>query len=228
MKPIIGIVEWPYTDRDGDKIFEVFTPIVNKINEHGGIPVGIFPTVSADFYSREIRGLESSEKSDLRRILGMCDAVIKPGAVRIYDYERLIHDFTVCEDVPYLGICAGMQLMAHHGKYKIEGNVRNDSPIAHHSKEIYAHSISIAHGSLLFDILGKDTILVNSKHNFHISDCGNLNVSATAPDGYIEAIENPNRRFQLGLQWHPELIDDENSDKIFDAFIKHAKEYKLR
>lgn len=228
MKPIIGVVEWPYIDKDYDQIFEVPVSICNKIIKHGGIPMGIFPSIEADFTSKNIKNLEQSEIYDLNRMISKCDAIIKPGAIRIYNYERLIHDYTVCQDMPFLGICAGMQLMAHYGKPRIENNIRNSSFISHHSPEQYAHKILINRDSLLFQILGKEQIMVNSKHNYHIQNCGDLKASAFAHDGYIEAIENPNCTFQLGLQWHPELIDDENSDMLFDAFIESAKRYTLR
>ena len=228
MKPIIGVVEWPYVDKDEDVIFEVPTPICNKIIEHGGIPVGLFPTISADFQSREIPELEQSEIYDLHRIISQCDAIIKPGAIRIYNYERLIYDYAVCQDMPFLGICAGMQLMAHYGKSKISHNIRNTSNINHHQKETYAHEIFIEQGSLLSKVLDKPVVLVNSKHNYHIQDSGILKTSAHSFDGYIEAIENPKCTFQLGVQWHPELIQDENSDKLFDTFIESAKRYTLK
>jgi len=228
MKPIVGVVEWPYIDKDGDQIFEVSVPICNKIVEHGGIPMGIFPTISADFSSKNIKELETSDIYDLQRMISKCDAIIKPGAIRIYNYERLIYDYAVCQDMPFLGICAGMQLMAHYGKPRIENNVKNASSINHRSSETYAHGIYINRSSLLYKILGTQCIMVNSKHNYHISDSGSLTTSAFSTDGYIEAIENPNCRFQLGVQWHPELIKDENSDKLFEAFIDSAKQYTLK
>ena len=228
MKPIIGVIEWPYLDKDGDMIFEVPTHISNKIIEHGGIPMGIFPTISADFASRNIPELEQSDIYDMQRVISKCDAIIKPGAIRIYNYERLIYDYAVCQDVPFLGICAGMQLMAHHGKAKIESNIRNASSINHKSPDTYAHAVYIDKDSLLSRMLGQDCIVVNSKHNYHIKDSGTLKKVACSLDGYIEAIENPKCSFQLGIQWHPELLKDENSDKIFDAFIESAKQYTLK
>ena len=228
MKPIIGVVEWPYLDKDGDKIFEVPTAICNKIIEHGGIPMGIFPTISEDFTQRSIKQLEQSELYDMHRAVSKCSAIIKPGAIRIYNYERLIYDYAVCKDMPFLGICAGMQLMAHYGKPEIQNNIRNASSINHNQKEVYAHGIYINEGSLLHKILKKDCIMVNSKHNYHIKDSGYLKPIASSLDGYIEAIENPNCTFQLGLQWHPELINDENTDRIFDAFVQSARQYTLK
>lgn len=228
MKPIIGVVEWPYLDKDGDKIFEVPTEICNKIIEHGGIPMGIFPTISEDFTQRSIRELEQSELYDLHRTISKCSAIIKPGAIRIYNYERLIYDYAVCEDMPFFGICAGMQLMAHHGKPAIQNNVRNSSSINHRQDGIYAHGIYINEDSLLYNILQKDCIMVNSKHNYHIENCGYLKPNATSLDGYVEAIENPNNTFHLGVQWHPELINDDNTDRIFDAFVHSARQYTLK
>ena len=54
MKPIIGIVEWPYVDKDGDLIYEVVNPIVEKISKYGGIPIGIFPTQVEDFQNKKL------------------------------------------------------------------------------------------------------------------------------------------------------------------------------
>jgi len=230
MKPIIGIVEWPYFDKDDDQIFEVPVAISNKIIKHGGIPLGIFPPIQADFASKNIKEIDFKERYDLYRLLGKCDAIIKPGAIRIYNYERLIYDYAVCMDMPFLGICAGMQLMAHFDKLKIEDNIKNHSNINHYLKpaNTYAHKIIIDKDSMLFKILGKEQILVNSKHHYHVKDSGKLKISALSEDGYIEAIENKKARFQLGVQWHPELLDDMYSEAIFDSLIEHAKVFSKR
>ena len=90
MKPIIGIIEWPYKDSDGDLIYEVPNQIVEQISKHGGIPVGIFPTQIADFQNKrlsEIEELTIGEKEDIVSSLRRVDAIIKPGALRIYGYE---------------------------------------------------------------------------------------------------------------------------------------------
>lgn len=230
MKPIIGIVEWPYMDKDGDLIYEVINPIVEKISEHGGIPLGIFPTQIEEYQNKkikEIKKLTLEEKEDLNQSLKICDAIIKPGALRIYGYERYIYNYVFEKNMPYIGICAGMQLMAFH-KREIN-NIRNsENSIIHHSKEKYAHKIKIEKGTLLYSILKKDEIMVNSRHNYHISDAGINKVSAYSQDGIIEAIENPNKNFQIGLQWHPEMLSDENTENIFENFIYEAEKYKLK
>ena len=223
MKPIIGIVEWPYTDKDGDLIYEVVNPVVEKISKYGGIPVGIFPTQIENFQNKkisEINALTITEKEDLNQTLKMCDAIIKPGAIRIYGYENYIYDYAFQKDVPYIGICAGMQMMANYNIENSKNERNEDKGVIHHSKEEYAHEIRILKDTLLYSILKQEEILVNSRHNYHIVDSGIHKTSAYSPDGIIEAIENPIKNFQIGVQWHPEsLMNDEHSKKLFDYFI---------
>ncbi len=231
MKPIIGIVEWPYSDKDGDSIYEVMLPVVEWVIRSGGRPIGIFPSNIEDFINKKIKDiplLSEIEQKDLYDSLSMCDAIIKPGALRIYEHERLIYKYCHDNNVPYLGICAGMQLMASYNKEKIT-NEKNDSTINHSSKELYAHKVLLQELSLLRKMLNKDEIMVNSHHNYHIKDSGVQRISGYAPDGVIEAIESDKCAFHIGLQWHPELApkEDEVSQIVFGELVEHAKKYKL-
>lgn len=229
MKPIIGIVEWPYKDEDGDLIYEVPNNIVEKISIHGGIPVGIFPTQIEDFQNKrlsEIDELTFIEKQDLIESLDRVDAIIKPGALKIYGYERYIYDYAFNKDIPYLGICAGMQMMAGYQNNKYN-NVKNETDI-HHSKEEYAHTLRILKDTLLYNILKEEEIMVNSRHRYHIANPGINEVNAVSEDGIIEGIENRDKLFHLGVQWHPENLNDENTNKIFDEFIESAKKVKRK
>lgn len=229
MKPIIGIVEWPYKDEDGDLIYEVPNNIVEKISIHGGIPVGIFPTQIEDFQNKrlsEIDELTFIEKQDLIESLDRVDAIIKPGALKIYGYERYIYDYAFNKDIPYLGICAGMQMMAGYQNNKYN-NVKNETDI-HHSKEEYAHTLRILKDTLLYNILKEEEIMVNSRHRYHIANPGINEVNAVSEDGIIEGIENRDKLFHLGVQWHPENLNDDNTNKIFDEFIESAKKVKRK
>ena len=76
----------------------------------------------------------------------------------------------------------------------------------------------------VYYIVGKNKIMVSSRHSYKIPDNGIHSISALSNDGVIEAIENPYCDFNIGLQWHPELMgDDENSKKIFSKFIDAAE-----
>ena len=224
MKPIIGVVEWPYFDKDGDLIYEVPNQIVEQISKHGGIPVGIFPTQIADFQNKrlsEIDELTVSEKEDIVSSLRRVDAIIKPGAIKVYGFERLMYEYAFERDIPYLGICAGMQMMAAYQNDEVK-NVKIENG-SHRSDEKYAHSIKIARGTLLYNILKSDIIMVNSRHSYSISSPGIHMVSAISDDGVIEGIEARDKKFNIGVQWHPESLNDQNTDNLFGEFIEAAK-----
>jgi len=232
MKPIIGIVEWPYLDKDGDKIYEVVNPIVEWVIRCGGRPVGLFPTNIDGFVDKRIPDLNELTEIELRELkemVTMCDGIIKPGATKMYPHEHKIYQYAYDENIPYLGICAGMQIMrGHNAEYS--PNIKNDSNIIHQSKEEYVHKVQIVPNTLLYSILKKDEIMVNSRHNYHIPNAGIKNIAAYAEDGVIEALEDPNKLFHLGVQWHPEdlPIEDENSQIIFGEFIEASKNKSKR
>ncbi len=233
MKPIIGVVEWPYSDIDNDYIFEVPNKITEKILIAGGIPIGIFPTQICNFQDTRLDDMNKisyNEKHDLIQALKMCDAIIKPGATKVYEFDKFIQSYTESVDMPYLGICAGMQLMT----YDIN-NICDKTPNVvvknidmHKSKQKYAHEVTIVNDSKLYHILGVNRIAVNSRHRYAISNPANYVVSAFADDNTIEAIENPNFTFQIGVQWHPESLDDVNSYNLFGSLVEEAKVYSLR
>ena len=76
----------------------------------------------------------------------------------------------------------------------------------------------IKHTSLLKSILGANKILVNSRHKSAISDT-RLKIGALSEDGIIEEVEDKTKKFFVGVEWHPESLNDDNSKKIFDYFI---------
>lgn len=234
MKPTIGIIEWPYYDKDNDHIYEVMTNLVNWINYIGGYPIGIFPTQSVDFVSEklsEIPAITDKETMDLYNLINKCDAIIKPGATRIYEHERLIYDQVARIDMPFLGICAGMQIMAGHGKQIYNIPVPKDDKCHIYVEHKNArHNVNIKRGTRLYDILRQDTIDVESRHRYHIATPGSQKISGVADDGVIEAIENPRCYFHIGVQWHPELepFSNQDSENLFANLVYQAKVYSKR
>src|ERR1051326_8768626 len=89
------------------------------------------------------------------------------------------------------------------------------------------HGVAIDGGTRLAKILGQRELEVNSSHHQAIKDIGDgLRVTAHAPDGIVEGLEDPRHPFYLGVQWHPEDMSGETSaSAIFGAFVEAARKY---
>ena len=128
-------------------------------------------------------------------------------------------------DLPILAICRGMQILnVQHGGSLIQHLEFSGRHTFHGGdKSQSTHSIQIVPNTKLARITGKLSGEVNSRHHQAISRLGEcLAVSATDPrDGTIEAVERPDRRFVVGVQWHPENQTAEHDSiarKLFEAF----------
>lgn len=147
-----------------------------------------------------------------------------------YAFERHLMAEALDRDVPTLGICAGMQVMAAARGATLWRDIKNDLDCAvdhlnEKPAEESAHTVTIQAGTRLHAITGAEQIAVNTAHNEALKDVpADVLISARAPDGVIEAIELPDRRFAVGVQWHPEffLEDDNPHKRLFDALIDCA------
>jgi putative glutamine amidotransferase len=126
-------------------------------------------------------------------------------------------------DLPVLGICRGMQLMAvaaggrlHQHLPDVLGDTRHRPGIRVTMGE---HTVRLAPGSRCAAILG-ESLTVNSFHHQGVADPGTLTPVGWCPDdGLIEAVEDPGRSFALGVQWHVEETPDR---RLFEALVKAA------
>ena len=147
----------------------------------------------------------------------LCDGIILSGGSNFYDNDFKIVEYLYKNNIPTLGICLGMQCMAEYFNNKKEIKVDN-----HYSKDLYVHKVKINKKSLLYKIINKEEIMVNSRHHDAVPFT-DMDISATSPDGVIEGVEMPNHKFFVGVQWHPESIDDTNSYQLFKYFIENLK-----
>lgn len=148
-------------------------------------------------------------------IVSICDGIILPGGN--VENEEVIRLVKYLYDInkPTFGICLGMQDIAK----AFVGSVEKLDTEFHNNINNYVHNINIKKDTLLYKILGTNHILVNSRHSYYVKDT-NLNISAYSDDYIIEAIEDKNKKFFLGVQWHPEgLKKDINSKLLIDYFI---------
>ena len=127
--------------------------------------------------------------------------------------ELALIDAALARDVPLLGICRGAQLL----NVARGGTLIQDLP-GHVTRpgSFDAHQVTTEPGTLAASILG-ERLSVASGHHQGIDRVGEgLVVGARAPDGSVEALEDPGRRFAVGVLWHPEQGED---GRLFDALI---------
>lgn len=135
--------------------------------------------------------------------------------------------------IPLLGICGGMQsINVAFGGTLIQDLARDVGTRLRHqppgSATKTVHKITVTPHSLLRRVLGRAEISVNSSHHQSVKDVpSSLTVSATAPDGVIEAIEAPTHPFLLGVQWHPEFLYDRDPvhRRLFTALVNAARRF---
>jgi gamma-glutamyl-gamma-aminobutyrate hydrolase PuuD len=129
-------------------------------------------------------------------------------------------------DMPTLAICRGFQLL----------NVARGGDLVQHLPEhvghddhkqvpgeFAVHPVEVKKGSRLEGIVGA-TSDVTSHHHQALGRVGEgLVESAWAADGTLEAVEDPSRRFVVGVQWHPEAGEDA---ALFETLVEQAREYR--
>jgi len=195
--------------------------------------------------------LESRSEDDdyIREVLDKVDGLILPGGNDIdpalynsypeknlgnISPERDLWELKILEIAmemgkPILGICRGFQLINiyYGGSLKVDvcGN-NDDSKIPHMAlmvpKYYRTHQLQIKKDTRLAKIFAGDEIAVNSYHHQAVDEVGEgLTVSAVAPDGYVEGIEDLNYPYLLGVQWHPEMMaaKDPIQLKLFKDFV---------
>lgn len=227
-KIIIGIIGVPNYDDGENNITCIFNGYKEAIIERNCIPFMISPFLSIDYYGtklKEIPEITKKEKAYYKDILNMCDGLIIPGGNRIYNFDYFITKEALKRNMPILGTCRGLQVLASidNGGIPLE---LIESNINHKQAGIeYAHNIKILDNTLLKDIIGRKIISVNSRHNYHVIKLNKFRVSAYSEDNIIEGIEDPTKKFVLGVQWHPEVMlkYDKYANRIFDRFIKACK-----
>ncbi len=229
-KPIIGIigkVQPKYKEDLWHRIDEV-DEIRYLVVKNGGIPIVLLPTENTlNFNDNDIKDgtiLNKEEICDLQKQIDLCDGFILQGGLYSCNYEIEIAKIVLELDKPLLGICAGFNNILR----ALGTNVIEDKSNLHNYYDInYRHKVNLDKNSLLYNIVGKETINVNSIHSMIASKemvDGFANISSYSEDGLVESFEVPNKRFVMGIKWHPELmLDEKYVDRLFDTFINKCR-----
>jgi len=153
------------------------------------------------------------------------------------DLELALTREALRRDLPILAICRGIQVLnvaaggtlVQHLPSEVSGGERHDRP---EPRSRRVHQVDVEPGTRLHQILGESTISVNSFHHQAVDRIGKgLRASARCPDdGVVEALEMRDRRFVVGVQWHPETFwnAERSFQPLFDAHAEAIREGATR
>ena len=238
-KPVIGL---------SGNFAEGETRLVERyykgVAEAGGVPVVIPPLVDKDVIINtldSLDGLMLTGGGDINPLWAGEEPSPRLHSINRErdEAELLAVRLAYNRQIPMLGICRGIQVLVT----ALDGEVEQDiaegmqagrlTPGGHallkHSQDADrrepTHTVIIEKDSALYGIYGTGTLAVNSFHHQSVRKCGaRFKVTAVAPDGVIEAIESSEYKSIMGVQWHPEWLED-SGPALFGWLVGRAVEF---
>ncbi|MCX7745728.1 MAG: gamma-glutamyl-gamma-aminobutyrate hydrolase family protein [Clostridia bacterium] len=231
LRPLIGITPWYNYE---DAMTYIKKGYCEGINQAGGMAV-LLPL--------------SSDEEFLNELMNRCDGFLLSGGpdvdARTFGEENTPYNGNISPyrdamelyiarravelNIPIFGICRGIQVMnvAMGGTLYQDIYTQNaEKKMVKHTQDAPkwypTHEIRIKPNSKVWTCFKEEVIGVNSFHHQAIKDlAADFEVTSTASDGIIESIEHKSHVFAVGVQWHPELMwqEDERFLKLFKAFV---------
>lgn len=234
MRPIIGI-----TCGLNENSNSIGSEYISAIEEAGGTPIALTLVKRdecIDDYIRIIDGLLLSGGVDADPILYNEEPHPALGRIDVDrdKVEMQLISKAISIGLPILGICRGIQILnvaAGGTLYQdINSNFNNVLKHRQNAPGYYGtHNIEVRSESRLLRIIGQSKIRVNSFHHQAVKEVApGFIISAIAHDGVIEGIESINNNFAIGVQFHPELMWQNNPpiNALFTEFILEAKTFR--
>lgn len=235
-RPRIGI-----TTKSGGSALPAYRLYAEAVAAAGGEPVWLEPEVLAGVdpheILRDLDGVLLSGGVDIDP--AHFGATVTPEAGVEIDAERDATELPLARaaldaDLPVLGICRGIQTLAVAAGGALHQDLgllgfdaaRHQQRKAGKDERAVAHRIRVSGGTRLAAALGDGEHEVNSLHHQAVRDVpGGFVVTARAPDGIIEGMEDPHRTFAVGVQWHPERMVDRHpaQRRLFAALVEAAR-----
>jgi putative glutamine amidotransferase len=242
-RPVIGIPARSVVDSsNGFRYSGIPLTYSNCVERAGGAPV-LIP-------------LHLSEET-LQAIYSRIDALLLAGGVDVHpkefgedvmpfcgeidtsrdETELRVTRWALADGRPIFGICRGIQMLnvAAGGSLYQDIPSQLETEYNHNYRKgdpynLRAHSVAFEPNSRVAQWFGTTSLDVNSLHHQSLKKVApGLRVTARAPDGVVEAVESNDDRFIVGVQFHPELLDDDaRMNKLFEAFVASAREYRAQ
>jgi putative glutamine amidotransferase len=243
--PIIGITSSYASPKEGKfGTVSVGESYLQAVLRAGGLPV----IVPAGLAREDLPG-------EIPTLLARLDGLLLTGGgdiapqrfngrphPRVYEIDQrrdnleiLLVQMAAESGMPFLGICRGIQVInvALGGSLFTDISDQLTDSLRHDwypdiPRDYLAHAISVAPGSRLAGILGGDAFEVNSLHHQGVERLApGLQAVAYAPDHLIEGVELPGHPFGLGVQWHPEWLQEHAPQRqLFQALVEASSQKK--
>lgn len=229
-KPLIGVTPQWNAER---KVVRILPEYLDAISAAGGIPV-VLPLFAEPDAIQQLAGsfdgfLFTGGPDVSPELYGESDSglcVVSPVRDAM---ETILLKAVLKEDKPVFGICRGIQLInaALGGTLWQDIPSEHPSEIIHRQEKPYDNTVhTVALQGKLKELLGKETIRVNSRHHQAVRILApKLSTAAISQDGLIEAVEMPGKRFFLAVQWHPENLYSKDGDAflLFESFVNACR-----
>lgn len=228
MRPLIGISAG-MTEKRTVTVHEIN---FKRIVEAGGAPFILPNTLdekTIEIYAESLHGLLLTGGPDLDPLIFDEEPLKELGKITP---DRDFFEIKLAQAMyerrkPIFGICRGSQVLnvATGGTLYQDIYVQHEEKLLKHGqdapREYATHFIEIERDSKLFDIVKQEKIKVNTYHHQAIKDPGkDIYISSRASDSVVESIESKEHPFAIGVQWHPEYLEDEASKALFTQFIQ--------
>ena len=219
-------------------LFGIAQTYVQAVELGGGAPVVIPPHLGERELGpilEHIDGLILSGGGDIRPALfGEEDSGLLWSVDERRDRAELaLAQWALAEGHPLLAICRGIQVLNVAAGGTLIQDIPTQVPkalthstVAGRPVAVVAHTVEVAPGSKLAALLGAGELGVNSAHHQAVKAVGDgLVVTARAPDGIIEGLEQPDHPFCVGVQWHPEAMVERHPimRRLFEALVEAAQ-----
>ena len=240
-RPLIGVTG-VYTQKDGNLIYPHPREYCQAVHDHGGVPLTIPGFLTAEESLRYLEYVDAMifiggpdipahfyNENPMPEVCGYLPE-------KLAEAHLTLVKATLQSDLPFLGVCLGCQELnvASGGKLiqhldDLTPRHRNDyvNTVKETRPDAY-HFADVEKDSLLYRLFGSTRLRVNSCHHQALDPAfameGARIIARSTEDKVVEAIEFQDREFGLGVQWHPERIDDaDHKSRIFNALIGAAK-----
>lgn len=227
-QPVIGI-----TGNFGDETCKLGQGYYQSVVAAGGVPMIIPPVENVNTLVNTLDHIDAlilSGGADINPLFGGDEPSPRLGGInRQRDLpELMITRLAYNRQIPILAICRGIQTLAVALGGKVAQDISIQATIKHSQEADRAeqtHSIKIAEDSILRRLYGEEKIYVNSFHHQAVKETGDkFRVVAKSPDGIIEAMESSEYKSIIGVQWHPECLDE--GKPLFRWLVEEAKAFR--